>query len=254
MAASQIGELASFYYDDPLTLLTCTSLFAVVGEKEKASNTVKVILKCVNSRSSEIARGLKNLGYPREALTVLDGIDDSDNVLRIKAEASYALGEAKEALSSVERLTERTLSDDILLADILCLLKDYDGALKIAEEVASESADYESKKCLLNILAASGDRKNADRFVKNELKKNKDSPDANALSAHLMWIEGKIAAAAAYATKAIKIDTGHIGALETLAYCLIEKGELSRAQIIAGAINEEAPGHPCVIKIIDLCA
>jgi hypothetical protein len=45
----------------------------------------------------------------------------------------------------------------------------------------------------------------------------------------------------------------HKGALETLAYCLIEKGRIVEAKMCAGAINEKRPGDPAVIKILDAC-
>ena len=68
-----------------------------------------------------------------------------------------------------------------------------------------------------------------------------------------MWINGKIPAAANYANRALHVDPLHVGALEVMAMCFVEKGKYTQAKLFAGAINEKEPGSPAVIRILDAC-
>ena len=254
MASSQIEGLASAYGDDPFTLLTCISLSKVIEDENNASRMVKVLLKAVGRGSAlEVAKGLRSMGYYEEALSVLTDIEDDDDVHRVRAAALSDMGRSAESIAASGRIKERSISDDISEAEALCSVKEHGKAKGIAKRILSESSEFAVKKCYCYVLISSGDRKGAERFVKDEMKKDKNSADNNALAAYQMWIEGKIAPAAAYATKAIKSDEGHIGAMEVLAYCLVEKEKIAEARIVAGAINEKEPGHQAVMRILNLC-
>jgi len=254
MASSQIEGLASAYSDDPFTLLTCISLFKVIEDEKGALKTVKILLRAVEKRSAtEVAKGLRSMGYFEETLSVLSGAENDDEVLRVRAAALSDLGRPAESIAELEKIKERTISDDVAEAENLSSVKEYEKAVRTAKQILSESSEFSVKRCYCHVLMSSGDRKGADRFVKDEMKKDKNSADNNALAAYQMWIEGKTAPAAAYATKAIKLDEGHIGAMEVLAYCLVEKGKIAEARIVAGAINEKEPGHQAVFRILNIC-
>jgi len=254
MASSQIEGLASVYNDDPFTLLTCVSLLKVIEDENGASRVVKVLLKTVERGSAlEVAKGLRSMGYYEEAISMLKGIEDNDDILRVRAAALSDMGRPAESIAELGKIKERIISDDVAEAEALCSVKEYEKAINVAKRVLSESSEFSVKRCYCHVLMLSGDRKGADKFVKGEMKKDKDSADNNALAAYQMWIEGKMAPAAAYATKAIKSDEGHIGAMEVLAYCLAMKGKIAEARIVAGAINEKEPGHQTVIRILDIC-
>ena len=254
MASSQIEGLASAYSDDPFTLLTCISLSKVIEDEKGASKTMKILLGAVVKRSAlETAKGLRSMGYFEEALSVLSDAESNDEVLRVRAAALSDMGRPIESIAEYEKIKERTISDDVAEAEALCSVKEYEKAIRTAKRILSESPEFSVKRCYCHVLISSGDRKGADRFVKDEMKKDKNSADNNALAAYQMWIEGKIAPAAAYAKKAIISDEGHIGAMEVLAYCLAEKGKIAEAKIVAGAINEKEPGHQAVFRILNLC-
>jgi Predicted N-acetylglucosaminyl transferase len=254
MASSQIEGLASVYSDDPFTLLTCISLSKVIEDEDGASRLLRILLKTVEKGSAfEVAKGLRSMGYCEETLSVLTGVEDNDDILRVRAAALSDMGRPVDAIVISEKIKDRSISDDIFEAESLCSVKEYEKAVRIAKRILSESSEFSVKRCYCHVLISSGDRKGADRFVKDEMKKDKNSADNNALAAYQMWIEGKTTPAAAYATKAIKSDEGHIGAMEVLAYCLAEKGKIAEARIVAGAINEREPGHQAVIRILDLC-
>ena len=254
MASSQIEGLASAYSDDPFTLLTCISLSKVIEDEKGALKTVKILLRTVEKRSAlEAAKGLRSMGYFEETLSVLSCAESNDEVLRVRAAALSDLGRSAESIVELEKIKERVISDDVAEAEVLSSVGEYEKAIRTAKRILSESSEFSVKRCYCHVLMSSGDRKGADRFVKDEMKKDKNSADNNALAAYQMWIEGKIAPAAAYATKAIKSDEGHIGAMEVLAYCLVEKGKTAEARIVAGAINEKEPGHQAVIRILNLC-
>jgi Flp pilus assembly protein TadD len=127
-------------------------------------------------------------------------------------------------------------------------------AADLAKALLAEAPDLLGvQKCYCSVLSSAGRSKEAEKFVKDNLKKNKSSPDADALAAYLLWIEGKTTSAGAYAAKAVKGDPNNTTAMEILAYCLVEKGKTSEAKIVAGAINEKEPGNPAVVRILDMC-
>ena len=255
MASSQIMELVSVSADDPFSLLTCISLLKVIEDETGASEVVKMLCESVDTKNvTEISKGLRNMGYSKETILMLSEVTDTgDNIFRTRALALSDVGRYADAVREQENIVDRTISDDILLTEILCSMKEYEKAKDIAKNILSESSEFDVRKCMYGVMTASGDRKGADRFVKDILKKEKDSADSSALAAYHMWVEGKIPGAAAYATKALKLDPGHVGAMEIFAYCLAEKGKTAEARIVAGAINEKAPGHPSVIKILEIC-
>ena len=253
MAVSQIMELTTSSSDDPFTLLTCVSLLKVIGDNDDASKVVRTIVRNTRTDNVEIAKGLRNLGYPHEAVSIIEDVNGSDEALRIKMDSLFDMGKMEDALLVSSKMVDRTIDDDVRRAEILSALGDHKNALALITGLSSESSEFTVFRCLISVLVSAGDRKGAERFVKNEVKKDKESADANALAAYHMWIEGKTSPAAAYATKAIKADNRHVGAMEVFAYCLIEKDKASEARTVAGAINEVAPGHPSIMKILDMC-
>jgi hypothetical protein len=97
-----------------------------------------------------------------------------------------------------------------------------------------------------------GRNKDAIKTARKYLKEDKDA-DSLALAAYVMRINGRMMAAANFAHRAIAKDHTHKGALETMAFCLIEKSKFIEAKVFAGAINERSPGDPAAIRILDAC-
>ena len=98
-----------------------------------------------------------------------------------------------------------------------------------------------------------GESKEAIKFAKSFLKEDKKNIDNLALNAYVMRINGRTPAAVNYCNRVLNTDFKHIGALETLALCFIEKKSFVNAKLLAGAINDADPGNPAVIRILDAC-
>ncbi len=257
LASTQIIELANCFSDEPFTLLTCASLLKTIGDEKGTAEIVRRIsLNTSNGpKGIEIAKGLRSIGYPKESIEVLSKMDDSDDVIRERMLAFFDLRDHLDVKRMYGMISTPTISDSILMAESLSASKEHEGAENIVNDLLKEAPnDILVKRCYCNILVSSGRNKEGERFIKENLKNNKTSPDANALAAYYLWIQGKSTSAGAYASKAVKEDSGHIMAMEILAYCLVDKGKVQEAKIVAGAINEKDPGNPAVVRILDMCS
>lgn len=255
LASTQIMELANYFSDDVFTLLTCSSLLKTIGDDKGSSDIVERILKAVGTNNRvEVSKGFRSIGYPKAAREVLSNTEENDEVIRGMMGASFDLRDHSEVQRLYEKLEIPTITDSIMMVESLSASKEHSKAEAIATGLLKEASDdVNVQKCYCSVLVAGGRNKDAEKFVKDNLKKNKASPDANALAAYYLWIEGKTTSAGAYATKAVKADPKHIMAMEILAYCLVDKGKVNEAKIVAGAINESDPGNPAVVRILDMC-
>lgn len=252
----QVMKIASDHSDDAITLLTCASLLKTVDDDEGSESVIKMLMDDLPPEESarlEIAKGLNGLGYSGYASDVLKDLAVSDDIQRMRMTVAYDLGDHELSVHEYDLIQEPAPDDDIAEIDALCAL----GRFKEADEksigLLSRENNYQSQRERCSVLLRSGRQKDAEKFVKDILKNDKRSADANALAAYFMWMNNKISAAGGYATKAVKADPTHIGAMEILALCLIEKGKINEAKIVAGAINEQAPGHKAVIRILSMC-
>jgi hypothetical protein len=98
-----------------------------------------------------------------------------------------------------------------------------------------------------------GEAKATIKFAKAHVKESKTNNDFLALEAYVMRINGRMLAAVNYASRVLKNDYKHIGALETMAMCFVEKKSFINAKLLAGAINDADPGNPAAIRILDAC-
>jgi len=255
MASGQIFELADNFPDDPFTLLTCASLLKVIEDVNGASNIAGRIPKSIKDENRlEAAKGLRRIGFPAEAEKILSGAEESEEVCREKMRVYFDMRMYAESSRSYEQLTAPTLDDTVVMIESVSANKEHDRAVKLAEALLAESpGDLNVQRCYCAVLSAAGRSKEAGKFVKDNLKKNRSASDADALASYFLWIEGKTASAGAYASKAVKGDPENTLAMEILAYCLAEKGKIKEAKIVAGAINEKEPGNPAVVRILDMC-
>lgn len=255
-AGSLISEVVHQCRDDPFTLLSCISLFRVIGYDRQAAETVKSLMADLPDNETsrlEIARGLRNLGYPSEAAAALSGTGDDPGIARELALALGDSGRYGDALAALEDVSEPTVDDDIFRAAMLSASGRHEEAVSTAESLLKEDPDrFEIRKCYCSVLMAAGREKDAEKYVRAQMKSDKTA-DGTALAAFFMWIMGKVNVAGGYAAKAVKEDNSHVGAMEILGYTLVAKGKINEAKIVAGAINEKYPGHPAVMKILDMC-
>ncbi|MCL2033082.1 MAG: tetratricopeptide repeat protein [Methanomassiliicoccaceae archaeon] len=255
LVSEQVMELANCFSDDPFTLLTCSSLLKVIEDEKGARNIAAIIPDKVKERDGlEAAKGLLGIGFPAEAEKILSGIEENAEVIRERMRALYEMQRYSESSALYGKLTDPTLDDSVVMIGAVSANKEHDLAVGLAKDLLAEAPyDLNVQKCCCAALMAAGRSKEAERLVKDNLKKDKSSPDANALASYFMWIMGRTASAAAFASKAVKDDPDNTMAMEIFAYCLIEKGKVQEAKIVAGAINEKEPGNPAVVRILDMC-
>ena len=241
--------------DDPFTIVKCISLLKVANDKETISKLIDILMTKVPEEYNprvEIAGALRGLEYPHKAFEILKGMEGEDPLTRIKSICLAEMEEYEMALSCVTGIKEQTVGDRVLMVDIYSSLGEHSAANKIAESLIGEfPKEYVVMRCYVTALILAGRDKEAVKFVRSCLKDK--SADSNAIAAYVMRITGNIKAAAGYATRAIQIDNGHVGAMETLGICLAEKGEIDKARIVAGAINEKSPGDKAALNVLSYC-
>jgi predicted Zn-dependent protease len=210
--------------------------------------------RCGLSKDFDVALAVRGLGRPVEAYGLIKRFKDDNVRMSEVARTMLLADETEEALELARRIKDPSVQDRLLLCDILCSLGEFSDALKEAESIVDDdSASYRSLVNVCTVLMKMGREKDAVKLAKSHLKEDKKNPDSLALNAYVMWINGKIPAAANYANRARHLDYSHVGALEIMAMCFVEKGKYTQAKLFAGAINEKEPGSPAVIRILDAC-
>ena len=239
------------------TFLKCASLLKTIDDEKGCQSLVDRALSVLPSDGSkdfETAIAVRGLGRSDEAYRLMRRFRDDPLRMSEVARTMLLADEAEEALELVNRIPERTIADRLLLCDILCSLGEFNDALKEAESIVEDDgASYRSLVNECGVMMRMGREKDAVKLARSHLKEDKKNPDSLALNAYVMWINGKIPAAANYANRALHLDYSHVGALEVMAMCFIEKGKYTQAKLFAGAINEKEPGSPAVIRILDAC-
>ena len=242
--------------DEIFVLLKCASLLKTVDDDDGCQDILdRVITTASNIRGGRltIAIPLRNLGRPADAYDLIKDEEDTDRMLSEKARTLLMADEGESALSKMRKMSSMTPSDRILLAEILCSLGEFKEAYEISDALAKDDGSYDTLANLCSTLILMGRNKDAVKTAKQRLKDDKTSADAPALVAYVMRVNGKTTAAAAYAHRALSTDHTHKGALETMAFCLIERSRFKEAKVMAGAINEKSPGDPAAIRILDAC-
>ncbi|MDR3282776.1 MAG: hypothetical protein LBS92_04105 [Candidatus Methanoplasma sp.] len=252
-AFAMISELISCS-DDPFTLLTCASLSATTGYAVGVAAAVSKITRApVGEHAADIAAGLGGMGHVSEALSVIRS-SGVEGVKGLEASLLLSAGRYGEALNALDLISDPSASDRVVRTEALSALGLHEEAVECAKSLLSdEPTTYDACKCYCAALLSADCVKAAKSYVDALLKSDKESADHNALAAYVLWVQGKTAMAASYAAKSVKIDNGHRGAMETLAFCMIEKGRYKDAKIVAGAINEKSPGDPAACRIIKAC-
>ena len=243
--------------DDVDVILKCASLLKTIDDEKGCQQLIDKALSAMpkdGSKDFDAAIAIRGLGRPVDAYGLIKRFKDDPDKRSEVARTMLLADEPEEALSLAKAIDNPSISDRLLLCDILCALGEFKDALEVAEIIVKE--DNESYRSLVNIcsvLMKMGRDKDALRLAKSHMKDDKKNPDSLALGAYVMWINGKTPAAANYANRALHLDHTHVGALEIMAMCFIEKGKLAQAKLFAGAINEQEPGSPAVIRILDAC-
>lgn len=241
--------------DDSFTLIKCMSLLKVVNDDNTMTELLRKIMETLGDdtqRRIEIAGALRGLDYPMQAYDILKTMEQTDAIMRMSSLCLMELDEYEMALGLTQKISNPTIGDRIMLAEIQSALGEHTMAVNTATELlAGFPREYEVMRCYVSTLILGGREKDAMKYGRMVLKDK--TADANAIAAYVMRVLGNVKAAGGYATRAIQLDNKHIGAMETLGICLAQKGEYDKARIVAGAINEASPGNKAALNIISYC-
>lgn len=256
-AKGEIGSIIDSDPNDVRTILKCASLLKTIDDEDGCRSAIDKALMAIPTDGSmdyEVAISIRGLGRYVDAYRLIKRFSKDTGKVHEVTRTMLLADETEEALELITSKSEKDISDRLLLCEILCSVGSFSEALKEAESIVSDDgASYRSLINNCTVLLKMGRDKDAQKLSKSHLKDNKKNPDSLALNAYVMWIGGKIPAAANYANRALHMDHTHVGALEVMAMCLVEKGRYPQAKLLAGAINEREPGSPAVIRILDAC-
>lgn len=240
---------------DPMTRIKCLSLLKVIDVSGVSKEILRMLLEDLpEDRTTlvQVAGALRGLEYPSSALSILKEMEQDDSIVRMSALCFIDLDEYEEALAMTDRIQEVTPFDRVMLTEIKSALGMHSEAVDIASKLLEEyPQNYEVRRAYVSSLMLGGRDKEAAKYARAAVKDK--TADSNALAAYVLRIAGNYKAAAGYATRALNIDSGHIGAMETLGICLADKGEYDKARIIAGAINEKSPGDKAALNVLSYC-
>ena len=227
---------------DPMTRVKCLSLLKVVSDEGTSKEILRMLMEDLPEDRKDlvqVAGALRGLEYPSSALSILKGMDQDDSIARMSTLCLLDLEEYEDALEMVGHIAEITPFDRVMLPEIHSALGQH------------SQQNYQVRRAYVSALILGGREKEAAKYSRAGLKDK--SADSNAIAAYVLRIAGNYKAAAGYATRAINIDNGHVGAMETLGICLAEKGEYDKARIVAGAINEKSPGDKAALNVLSYC-
>ena len=255
--ASELTRDLAASTDDISIMLKCASLLKVIEDEEGCQDIIDDVLDKVEDddpRNFDIGLSIRALGRAEDAFGLMKCYRTDDDRIPEVARTLMLIDESEEALSMMTKRGCKSIDDRILLCDILCSLGEFAKAQHEAEDIVKENgASYKPLLNLVTVLMKKGDVKNSIKVAKEHLKEDKKNAESLALQAYVMYISGKIPAAANYANRALQIDYSNIGALEVMAMCFIEKGKYKEAKLLAGVINEKDPLDPSVMRILDAC-
>lgn len=251
----KVESILAEHPHDPMEHIKCASLLKSIDLETECQGVLDRVISDLPEDPSDrqnVAVALRNLGRSEEAFDIVRSLPEPDPYEL--AMCMHSVGEDESALSVIRerRLTDRY--SRILLCDCLCSVGENASALEEAQSLyADVGADYDSLLNLASTMVRGGDAKGAVRFLKDLMKHDKKNLDVMAVFARIMLLTGKMPAAVNYSVRVVNADGTHLGALETLAMCHVEKGTYDYAKLIAGRINELDPGNPASVRIIDAC-
>ncbi len=253
-AVKMVRQLAK-EADDPLVSIKCLSLLKVINDAEASREIIDSLMCSLPSEKElliQIAGALRGLDFPNYAYSILKGMDQEDSVLTLTCLCLEDMEEYEVAYDTIITIKDPQPFDKVMKSEILSALGRHKESVENAELILAEMPDdFDVRRAYVSSLILAGNDKQAVKYVRDCLKDK--SSESNALAAYVMRITGNTKAAAGYATRAIKIDSTNVSAMETLGICLAEKGEYDKARIVAGAINEVSPGSRAALNVLSYC-
>ena len=236
MVLPQVKEIVGQCNGDISILFKCASLLKVVEEEDYCQEILDGVVKNLPAEEEqrmEVAIALRGIGRFKDSYDIMTSFKTYVPDAYELALSTYYVEKYEEALSILDKADRDDQKSMILMTDIHCALGDYDKAMEIADKtIYYYGSGYDTLVNKCNVMFKSGKTKDAIKFAKSYVKESKSNNDAS---------------------RVLKDDHTHIGALETMAMCLIEKKSFINAKLLAGAINDADPGNPAAVRILDAC-
>ena len=250
--SGKILDLAQSF-DDPFEVIKCMSMLKLVPQDGTESTIANRLVQMADqSNGLEIASALRNLDCPTFALVVLKKLNQNDQVCRLRCQCLYDMEEYESALAEYQKISKQCINDRILLSKIQSAVGEHRMSMDTSAELLKEFPDdYDVRIAYVTSLMMGGRDKEAAKYARESVKDK--SADSNAVAAYVLRVSGNIKAAGGYASRAVQLDPNHVGAMESLGICLALKGEIQKAKIVAGAINEISPGDKAAINVLSYC-
>ncbi len=256
VAEMMLKEIASSS-KDPFLRIQCASTLLVIGRGVASEDVLYDLYEDLSDHDGDmfpIAQAMRGLGRADLAVELLADMEKGDNVLREYALSLNMIGRFSDSVEVVNKIGTLYLSDKVLAIDSLSSLGRSEEAMELSDTLYREAPEnYGVLRSRCAALISAGRDKEAVKFVRNLLKADKNSANANAATAYVMHVIGNTKPAGAFSSKALRTDPSHIGAMEILALSLMEKGKFRDASIVAGAMNEKEPGNPAAVRILKEC-
>ncbi|MDI3542199.1 MAG: hypothetical protein PWQ62_1113 [Candidatus Methanomethylophilaceae archaeon] len=249
----EVERIASISQGDPFVLVKCAALLLTMNRKAQSREIAAMALETVSEDEGDrlqLAIALRNLRMTKESLYLIEGLQKTDAVALERAKTLLAMDLFDEALKILESLEGREAL--LLKSECLSLSGEHEKAIFLASKLTEGSGSYEEMSLFVANLIRAGKVKEAIKVADRFLKSRKNA-DSLALKSYVMRINGRLKASMNFANQALSADKRHIGAMWNMAICLIEKGRINEAKVLAGAINEVEPGSHLALEILDLC-
>ena len=254
IAGPQIMDLASKNQQDPMMMLTCSSMLLTIGDDKNFPALISVIMTHLPEDEEgkyQVASGLISVGCLKESGTILADLEPTDRVQRARAAVFHGTHRYDDAMAALGAMKVLEEPDLVLKVQVLGSMGKHDKAIALAKEILAGSDSYRAGRCYISALVLADKSKDAAKYAKERMKDK--SADGYALMAYYQWLNGNSTASGAFSSKALKIENKHLGALETIGLSFADKGSIWEAKIAAGAINEIEPGSPAIFRILALC-
>lgn len=242
---------------DPFLRIQCASTLLVIGRGVASEDVLYDLYEDLSEYEGDIfpiAQAMRGLGRADLAVELLADMEKNDDELREYALSLNINGRFNESVEVIHTIKSQNLSDKILAVDSYSSMGRYEEAMELSDLLYKEAPeDYGVLRSRSAALISSGRDKEAVKFARSLLKADKNSANANAVTAYVMHVIGNTKPAGAFSSKALRADPSHVGAMEILALSLMEKGKFGNASIVAGAMNEKEPGNPAAVRILKEC-
>ena len=177
----EIDSIVAANPSDVDVILKCASLLKTIDDERGCQTLLDKVMSSIpddGSKDFDVALALRSLGRPSDAYTLIKRFrDDQDRIAEV-ARTMLMADEAEEALELIRKKKDPSITDRLLLCEILASLGEFSDSLKEAEGIVSDDgASYRSLVNQCTVMMRMGKDKEAVRLAKSYMKEDKNNED-----------------------------------------------------------------------------